>query len=215
MYNWYELKDLEIKPKINDITLEVLRQFYENYLYPFVYNYTIEYSDRSQKDIELRFDTENFCHLLGVETVVKNAVSQKNIQNYKGDKGWENVKNGIIDISLLKTLNKSKFQSVKAKYVYFYLLPNLITKPLAVKYEKDNVNPPTSIESELLFYSQVTGDSAIIHLGLEKKENDTYYIPRTFFVEKVNDACDDIYIKKQETITVNVTKRVILQQEIE
>ena len=59
--------------------------------------------------------------------------------------------------------------NVKAKYVYFYLIPNLITSPLAVNYQKSNVSPPTLIESEILFYSPVENDTAIIHLGIQQK----------------------------------------------
>ena len=41
MYSAVELKELIIKPKINDITLEVLRQYYEFYLCSFIYHYSL------------------------------------------------------------------------------------------------------------------------------------------------------------------------------
>ena len=69
MYSPYELKNLREKPRINDLSLETLRQYYEYYLNPFIYHYNITYTDGSQKNLELRFDQENFCHLLGIESV--------------------------------------------------------------------------------------------------------------------------------------------------
>lgn len=114
-----------------------------------------------------------------------------------------------VDIPHLKSINKSKFMSMKAKYVYFYLLPELIEKPMAVNYDKDKVVPATNIECEILFYSKVIGDNAIIHLGVEK-DAEGYYFPRTFFVEKVFETEDDIYISKQEQISVSVENRVIM-----
>ena len=150
MYNAIELKELTIKPKINDITLDVLREYYEIFLHPFIYTYTITKNDKTRM-IALRFNTHNFCHLLGVETIAKRAVN----------------------------------------------------------YDKSKVMPPTNINCELLFYSKY--DNAVIHLGLEKDSEEEYYIPRTFFVEKLETVEDkDIYIDNQEQITVKKENRIIM-----
>ena len=41
MYNAVELKELTVKPKINDISLAVLREFYEMFIsiYCYIYDY--------------------------------------------------------------------------------------------------------------------------------------------------------------------------------
>lgn len=150
MYSAAELNNLTIKPKINDITLEVLREFYEMFLYPFIFTYTVTSNDISQK-INLAFNTRNFCHLLGVESIAKRSVKYSDLHNYRGEDGWNNIKNGLIDIKHLKLLNKKQFNNVKAKYVYFYLIPSLLENPLAVNYDKSKVKPPTNIDCELLF----------------------------------------------------------------
>lgn len=180
MYSAVELKELTIKPKINDISLEVLREFYEMFLYPFIYTYTITQNGEN-KNISLRFNTKNFCHLLGVETIVKNAVKFSELHNYRGEVGWNNIKSGAIDIKHLKTLNKKKFLSVKAKYVYFYLVPSLLETPLAVNYDKSKVMSPTNIECELLFYSMY--DNAVIHLGWKKKIMRTFIFHEFFLLK--------------------------------
>ena len=199
MYSAVELKELTIKPKINDISLNILSEFYEMFLYPFIYTYTITQSTESKK-IAVRFNTKNFCHLLGIESIAKGAVKYSQLHKYRGEDGWNNVKSGVIDIKHLKALNKKKFLSVKTKYVYFYLIPSLLETPLAVNYDKSKVMPPTNIDCELLFYS--TYDNAVIHLGLEKEEDEDFYFPRTFFVEKLSKPEDkDIYTHNQEPIT--------------
>lgn len=208
MYSAAELKELTLKPRINDISLKVLSEYYEMFLNPFIYHYRVRDID-GERAFELRFECENFCHLLGIETTAKYHVPRKDLHNYKGIKGWNNVVNKVIDIPHLKKLNKSKFASMKAKYVYFYLLPNLIEHPMAVSYDKSSVGTATNIECEILFFSKVEGDNAIIHLGLEKTDAN-YYIPRTFFVEKVADISEDIYINQQIEIEVNVQSRTIL-----
>lgn len=209
MHSAIELQYLSVKPKINDISLKTLSDFYEMFLYPFIYNYHIETQD-GNKDIELRFELDKFCHLLGIESIVKYSVPRNELHNYKGQDGWNNVVNLLIDIQHLKSINKRKFQNVKAKYVYFYLIPGLIKNPMAVNYDINKVEPETSIECEILFYSNVKNDNAIIHLGIEKGE-EGYYFPRTFFVEKVSKKEDDIYVKRQEEIRVEVKNRVIMQ----
>lgn len=210
MHSAIKLRDLSIKPKINDISLKILSEFYEIFLYPFIYNYHIE-TQEGNKDIELRFELDKFCHLLGMESIVKYSVPYKELYNYKGQGGWDNVVNLSIDIQHLKNINKRRFKNVKAKYVYFYLIPRLIENPMAVDYDVNKVEPKTKIECEILFYSNVKNDNAIIHLGIEKSE-EGYYFPRTFFVEKVSEKEEDIYIKKQEEISVEVKNRVIMQE---
>ena len=209
MHNAIELRNLSIKPKINDISLKILSEYYEMYLYPYIFIYHIKTTDED-KDIKLRFNLDKFCHLLGLESIVKYSIPINKLHNYKGQTGWNNVVNLSIDIQHLKNINKRKFMNVKAKYVYFYLIPKLIENPIAVNYDILNVEPKTNIDCEILFYSNVENDNAIIHLGLEK-DSDEYYFPKTFFVEKVSKKEDDIYIRKQQEISIEVKNRVIMQ----
>ena len=208
MYSAVELKEVKIKPKINDITLDVLREYYEYFLYPSIYTYTI-IRQGGQQEIELRFDIENFCHLLGIESVARQAIRQSDLYNYRGDKGWDNIKNGLVDIKHLKKLSKRQFSNVKAKYVYFYLIPELLDTPLGVKYDKAKVSISTKIECEILFYNEY--NNVVIHLGLEKKTGAVYYIPRTFFVEKLGkNILADKYVENQERIIVAKKERIIM-----
>lgn len=145
---------------------------------------------------------------MGLETIAKGSVKYKEISEYRGHKGWNNIENGEIDFKHLKNLNKKKFQSVKAKFVYFYLLPDLIEQPMAVLFDNKRVNPRVKIESEILFYNKY--ENAVIHLGIDKNEKEDLYYPRTFFVEKLGkDNVEDIYTVNQIKITVEKEKRII------
>ncbi len=92
MYSAIELKDLSIKPRINDISLKILSEYYEIFLWPFVYHYHIT-SSNGTKDVKLQFEYENFCHLLGIEATVRNSVPRTELHNYRGADGWNNVRN--------------------------------------------------------------------------------------------------------------------------
>lgn len=207
LYKAEELKNISIKPKINDISLAVLQEYYQMYLMPFVYTYYVAVDD-DVREFKLRFDSDKFCHLLGIESIAKYHVKMKDLYNYRGANGWKNIQNGSINFKHLKSLNKSKFQSVKAKFVYFYLIPELIEEPLAVLFDGNKVNPPVSIECEMLFYS--TYDNAVIHLGIDVDDEGIYF-PRTFFVEKLGNAkVDDVYTVNQTKIEVVKDRRTIL-----
>ena len=66
MYKAEELRTLSVKPKINDIDLNILRDYDRKFLNPFIYQYDIK-DDSNPNSTQLRFDKENFCHLLGLE----------------------------------------------------------------------------------------------------------------------------------------------------
>lgn len=207
MYKAEELYGLSIKPRINDIDLDVLQDYYRKFLNPFIYQYKIV-EDEKESSVQLRFDEENFCHLLGIESIVRYAVPKKEIHNYKGQGGWNFIQNTGLSFNDLKKINKSKFKSIKAKFVYFYLMPDIIENPIAVHFKNENVDPPTKIDCDILFYTK--DEDAIIHLGIKKDEALGYYIPKTFFVEKIGADGIDIYIDKQKQIIATKKNRVIM-----
>ena len=206
MYNPEELRTLSIKPKINDIDLPILKDFYTMYLMPFIYTYTINNEERNQQ-LQLRFDDIRLCHLLGLESIATGQVKYKELSQYRGKNGWENIENGNLTFKHLKSLNQKKFRSVKAKFVYFYLIPDLLEKPLGVIFDKEKVDPPVKIESEILFYS--TYENAVIHLGIDKEDDDDFYYPRSFFVEKLGKDTVDKYTVHQTAIDVTKEYRTI------
>ena len=52
-----------------------MRSFFENrkFLNPFIYQYDIA-EDEKQSSIQLRFDEENFCHLLEIGVIGQNVL---------------------------------------------------------------------------------------------------------------------------------------------
>ena len=94
-YTAEDLRGFEIKPRINDIDLDVLQDYYEKFLNPFIYEYDIQDEDE-HKSIRLRFAEENFCHLVGLESIVKHSVPRKELHNYKGQDGWQFIKNSCL-----------------------------------------------------------------------------------------------------------------------
>ena len=193
-----ELYNATENPKINDITLDLLREYYETYLCPYIFKYEIK-DGTNTREIELRFDEENFCHLLGLESIVRRNV--RDIFRYKGQKGWDEIKSGNIDISELKGRNKSGFKDNKARFVFFYLLPKLVDAPQGILFDPQKLSGNTRIECELLFFDRFK--KAYIHIGIEYDETKDCYIPRTFLIEKITKHNDGMkYIESQTQISV-------------
>lgn len=207
MYKAEELRGLTIKPRINDIDIDILQDYYRKFLNPFIYQYDVT-EDDNRSFIQLRFNEENFCHLLGIESIVKYSVPKEDLHNYKGQDGWDFIQNKGLCFNDLKKINKKKFKSVKAKFVYFYLMPDIIEKPFAVNFRNEDVEPPTRIDCDILFYTK--DENAVVHLGIKNDEELGYYIPKTFFVEKLGDDAVDIYIDKQKEIEVIKKDRIIM-----
>jgi hypothetical protein len=196
-------------PKINIITLDLLREYYEIYLNPYIYKYeiinTVE-GEINETTIELRFDKDNFCHLLGIESTLRYSVSYMELQKYKGQLGWDNIKNGAFDFKFLKTKNKRGFTDNKSRYVFFYLIPKLAEAPKGVLYDPSKVMGKSNVDCELLFFDEF--ERAYVHIGIKKDEVLGYYIPKTFLIEKITENNDGLkYIADQQKITVKKVSR--------
>lgn len=201
MLNCDNLYNCTTNPKINEISLDLLRLYYEQYLMPFTYKYNVIDEDENSFDIELRFDKENFCHLLGIETIVKRNVNSKMLWNYKGVKGWNKIRTGKLSFTELKEINKSLFKSAKSKFVFFYLIPKIIESPKAIKYDKSKVKGGTSIEGKIIFYDKQ--QNSYVHIFLEYDEEKKYHIARSFCIEKITDHNTGTkFIDGQTKITV-------------
>jgi len=161
------------KPVIADISLRVLQELYEEYLFPYTFIFELDNGDT----ITLHFEKDNFCHLLGLEKMVEGKVLQADLKNYRGVDGWNNIKNGTIDIQHMRTrAGKANFNSTKGKMLYFLAIPHVIESSKAmVKINK--------LGAELLIYGEF--DNAIVHLGISRRKetNLMTWCPRTILEE--------------------------------
>ncbi|MEK5209857.1 PBECR4 domain-containing protein [Psychrobacillus sp. FSL H8-0510] len=174
-----KLYTLDKKPKINEINLKLLIEYWIKYLQPFEIQYTLD--DVESNVISLRFPAENFAHLLGIETIAKRGgVKYQDLKSYRGQEAYNSILANTLTFDSLKSLNSTIFKSVKDKFIYFYQLPHLVVAA------KEIINftkvPGSYIECELLIYNAM--HDVYVHLGLEKESSGQFYIPRTFLIER-------------------------------
>lgn len=210
MHTIDSLYNLTLSPRINDISLKLLKDYYEAYLSPYVYTYqTKNLSENNSFSVML--SQENFCHLLGIEKIHKYHVNKKDLYQYSGIPGWNNIDAGIITFDSMRSLNFKGFKDNKYKYIYFYCLPRLLEKPLAIKFDplvyiSNGTDRKTNLSFDIVFYD--TYDHAYVHLGLIKNEITGYYCPQSLFVEKEKTV--DPYIDNQQNIIVTKTQITVL-----
>lgn len=179
LYTVEELHNLEKKPKIDQINLKLLLEYWIQYLEPFEFQYVLE--DEGSSVISLRFPSENFAHLLGVETIAKRGgIKYPDTKKYKGQQAYDCILDENLTFESLKSLNKTIFKSVKDKFLYFYQIPYLVEA--ASEIINFSKTPGSLIECELLIYNDMHG--VYVHLGLEKEDSGQFYIPRTFLIER-------------------------------
>ncbi|MFJ7932644.1 PBECR4 domain-containing protein [Peribacillus sp. NPDC096448] len=200
MHNVTDLYNLSQKPLMGKISLELLMDYYEEYLRPFKVCYQL--SDGNS--IDLIFDRKRFAHLVGIETIAKTKYKgNRMLEGYRGEKAYKSIKKGQIDFAHLRNIgSRSVFNSMKNKWLFFYQLPHIILSPEAIfRYKKVS---GSNIQCEILIYDLMHGVCA--HLGIEKDSSGKFYIPRTFFIEKNNGLK---FVQDQDDeITVNVIDKI-------
>lgn len=202
------LMALTAKPIISSIDIPLLKDLFEYHLYPYYFVYKLN----DGNEVLLRFDKERFCHLIGLENIVKKVTSNPNLlKNYRGQAGWDNIVSGNINIIHMKKLVGKEFNNYKDKLVFFYNIPRLLMDAnTVVKYKKIE---GSRIECEIIIYSVY--DKAYVHLGIEKDSSGNHYFPRSFWMERKTASNDgDRYIVNQNHVSI-IEKQKIKRKELE
>lgn len=195
-----QLTTINLPPKIDEISLQLLQEFYEAYICPYTYIYVLN----NNVTIKLNLYEADFCHLLGLQYITSN---NKKVQVIKGQKGYDKIKNNLITFQTLKSLNKQGFIDIRSRIKYFPFIYQLLRTPSALKFDKACLGK-CKIDCEFLFYDDF--NNSIIHLGIEQGKNSFY--SKTFLVEP---KMGDKFIKGQQQLDIqqiNIVAKSIQHQ---
>jgi len=190
-----ELLNLTRIPKISEISLKLLQEFYDIHICPNIYIFELE--DRNI--IKLEFLDVNLCHLLGFQHIVPYKLDKF----YGGENGYLGIYNEQITIKKLRSINEQKFARDKDKILCFSSLYQLLRQSKIIKFDRNKIH--SKISCEFILY-----DSKFerrIHLGIEKDEKRGVYYPRTFFIEREN---GERFVLNQESL--KIIKRKIVSK---
>jgi hypothetical protein len=204
-----ELKEIVSTPREEDISLQLLAEFYQTYISNRVY----ELEMRDGQILIFSAKDEHFPHLIGLH-----KFRDKNHSNYKLHgynqlrkiKGFNNIRNGEISISDLKSAggNNKKYKQYKKRILNFPFTYQLLRKSVFLSYSKELVEKNTKINGDYIFVSDIDKDK--LHFFFINDSNDDVFeeedstVPITFIVTKENDL--DFILKqvplKIKSITV-------------
>ncbi len=182
-----ELLDLEKPPKLENISLKLLQQFYESELTNKLYIYTLrQHKSTEIMQIKIRFFRENMPHLIGIQKVVPPNMKYR----FQGALGFVGIKEGKITIEKLKSYDAQRKQNervmpqIENRLTHLYLLPSLMEECNIVKFSSKTVKQGyCQIRSDFILYNEKVGVK--IHLGVIRENDTEYYVPETFIVSSL------------------------------
>lgn len=157
-------------PTEEQVTLQLLADFYEEHICRQIFHYIIR---DKRRNIRLRFRTIDLPHLLGIHKM-------KTGSTYRGRKGFPELKNGNLTLEVLKKASLGGYESTIYRILYFPFLYQLIHHPKFMIF-----NPQVAgsmIDAEFMLFNQYSG--RYLHLGIKKEDSTDFYVPVTFLERK-------------------------------
>jgi hypothetical protein len=105
---------------------------------------------------------------------------------YKGSKGWGNIKKEVITLRTLRNDDIPLYDSLLDRMLYFPFAYNILNNPEIVAFSPLIVKKKTLIKVDFMLFS--TNKKVRMHIGVRKEGNT--FVPITFLVE---------YVPKHET----------------
>lgn len=165
-------------PNINDISLQLFQEFYDEYLC----SNRFFYEFKGGLVIELCFYPEGLAHILGLHYV--------DIR-FKGMSAYDKIKAGTLTFDVMRSTNNKKFKGIRHRLTHFPFIRQLLDKPSVIKFDGAIIKD-CRVRCEFILYDY--HNSSIFHLGIESLGTKANFFPKTFFIE-VNNG--DRFIRDQ------------------
>jgi hypothetical protein len=192
-----DLLTITTKPSEQDVSLQIIHQFYKEHLCGRVF--TFELDDAVRPIVKLRFLERHLCHLLGIQYVVKNL---KNKYDYSGEDGAKKLEDGTLSFDFLKTTNKAWYKSKQRRMLYFPFVYQIVNNPTVIVFSTNGLN--TMLDVDIILYNHV--NNTYLHLGLDKDPDSDYYYPKSFYDRKQDDHIVGRTVLPIKKISIEIDK---------
>lgn len=182
----------------HQLSMSLLADYYEAYLYPHYYDFTLN----DGTELRIDFHKDHFCHLVGVDQISSAKFRNPNDHRlfmHRGTKGFKRSRNGNITFSYLKNLHSAEYEKQQEKFFFFHFL-HVMMESENIKLVNYAPIPNSTIRCDFMFHDKY--DNALLHLGVEKDAKTGYFFPKTFFVRYFSDASVDAYIQPQTPVSI-------------
>jgi hypothetical protein len=184
-----DLIDINYIPLKSDISLQLLIDFYEQYLCRQIFIFSL----RNGEVIKLFFrDATEIFHISGIDHIYEGTPMN-------GTRFLEEVKNGKIDFSVLKTVNVNAYKDYEIRIRSMACLDTIIKNCEYLWYPSGKI-PNSAIEVKYLLLKGLDGKN--IHLGIDSYKENRPYFSRTLLVTEGN-TIDKFVRKADEKLRVS------------
>lgn len=167
-------------PQMTSTSLKDLAGRYEDELVGSKFVYTFQEKGHKPFRVPIEFEPSGFCHLMSVGSMVKDVTPD--LDEFSGMKGWRNIQNGKITLSLLRKLDPAQFNYYQNEYQMFDQMIETVRNPQAVRFDVKKV-PGSKLKSDILLYN-IYGNRTI-HIGLSQGSDGDWFV-RSYFVRENN-----------------------------
>ncbi|MGL4865107.1 MAG: PBECR4 domain-containing protein [Cetobacterium sp.] len=178
----------------NKIDLKLFYSFYRDYICPYRYTYTLE----TGEIIEIKFEKNNFPHLLGLHKFKKVAAIDKAEEILAG------IFEETITTRILKETDNTVFNVTADRLTYFPTLQTILdTSKTLIKFDPTKCIP-TKVEADFFIYSEEI--KVIVFLAIREinsKDNKIICCPVSFMVDRT----DKFQKNKQKHIKIETLKK--------
>lgn len=178
----------------NKIDLKLFYSFYRDYICPYRYTYTLE----TGEIIEIKFEKNNFPHLLGLHKFKKVAAIDKAEEILAG------IFEETITAKILKETDNTVFNVTADRLTYFPTLQTILdTSKTLIKFDPTKCIP-TKVEADFFIYSEEI--KVIVFLAIREinsKDNKIICCPVSFMVDRT----DKFQKNKQKHIKIETLKK--------
>lgn len=190
MLNVTDLINIQYIPELSDISLNLLVDFYEQYLCKRIF--VFELADGQKLKLFFKDTTEIF-HVSGIDHIYENIPMD-------GTHFIDGIKNNTIDFSVLESINKAAFTDYIDRIRSFACIDTVL-KNCEYLCFPDGKIPDSTIKVKYLLLKGL--DNKNLHLGIDTYKEGRPYFSRTFLVTDSN-AISKYIDKAKERLRVNV-----------
>lgn len=178
----------------NKIDLKLFYSFYRDYICPYRYTYILE----TGEIIEIKFEKNNFPHLLGLHKFKKVAAIDKAKEILAG------IFEETITAKILKETDNTVFNVTADRLTYFPTLQTILdTSKTLIKFDPTKCIP-TKVKADFFIYSEEI--KVIVFLAIREinsKDNKIICCPVSFMVDRT----DKFQKNKQKHIKIETLKK--------
>ncbi|SHO53435.1 hypothetical protein [Anaerocolumna xylanovorans] len=170
-----DLIDINYIPAEAEISLDLLKEFYENYLCKRIFIFTL----KNGETVKLFFrDTTEIFHISGIDHIYEDVPMD-------GTRFISEIESGNIDLAAVKSVNPNAYKDYEDRICSMACLDTIIKNCEYLFYPGGKI-PQTEVKVKYLLLKGLNGKN--LHLGIDTYKKGRPYFTRTLLVTEGNSA---------------------------